>query len=146
MATLFFGQYVHPTQRLKSNTMKNKFLLSLGMIAISSSATFGLASRAAAFDVKAGPIWNNDDAKVKCPVATASHGAQWNGQWRTTVQGKESVCGAVKVFDVKAGPIWSNDDAKVKCPVAAASHNGKWNGQWRTTVQGKESVCSVVKG
>jgi hypothetical protein len=75
---------------------KNKFLLSLGTIIIGSSAFFGFCSQALAFDVKAGPIWNNDDAKVKCPVAAQSHKAQWNGQWRTTVPGKESVCGAVK--------------------------------------------------
>lgn len=44
-------------------------------------------------DVKAGPIWNNDDAKVKCPVAAAAVNREWNGQWTTTVEGQESVCG-----------------------------------------------------
>lgn len=126
-------------------SMKNKFLLSLGTVIIGSSTVFGFCSQAFAFDVKAGPIWNNDDAKVKCPVAVQSHNAQWNGQWRTTVPGKQSVCGAYKVFDVKAGPIWNNDDAKVKCPVAVQSHDARWNGQWRTTVQGKQSVCGAVK-
>ena len=50
---------------------------------------------ALALDAKAGPIWNNDDAKVKCPAACAAIGGKWNGQWTTTVQGKESVCGCV---------------------------------------------------
>ncbi|MCW5313452.1 hypothetical protein GTQ43_06410 [Nostoc sp. KVJ3] len=47
-------------------------------------------------EVKAGPIWNNDDAKIKCPVAAAAVNRQWNGNWITTIWGKESVCGLVK--------------------------------------------------
>jgi hypothetical protein len=101
--------------------------------------TVGVKS-ASALDVKAGPIWNNNDAKVKCPVATAAVGGIWNGQWTTTVPGVMSVCG---VNDVKAGPIWNNNDAKVKCPVAATAAGGTWNGQWTTTVPGVMSVCGV---
>ncbi|MGB7711451.1 MAG: mannan-binding lectin [Microcoleus sp.] len=44
-------------------------------------------------DVKAGPIFSNDDAKVKCPVAAAAANGVWNGQWATTVPGTMSVCG-----------------------------------------------------
>jgi hypothetical protein len=44
-------------------------------------------------DVPAGPIWNNDDAKVKCPSICASYGGTWNGQWKTVVFGKLSVAG-----------------------------------------------------
>jgi hypothetical protein len=44
-------------------------------------------------DVPAGPIWNNDDAKVKCPFICASYGGTWNGQWKTVVSGKLSVAG-----------------------------------------------------
>ena len=43
-------------------------------------------------DIKAGPIWNQQDAETKCLVVAASHGGQWTGQWRTTVQGRMSVC------------------------------------------------------
>ena len=43
-------------------------------------------------DVNAGPIWSREDAKTKCPVVAASQGGQWTGEWRTTVQGKMSVC------------------------------------------------------
>lgn len=32
------------------------------------------------FDAKAGPIWNNNDAKIKCPSTCASYSSQWNGQ------------------------------------------------------------------
>jgi len=49
-------------------------------------------------NIQAGPIWNNDDAKVKCPVVAAAARGVWNGQWRTTVPGKMSVCG------LNAGP------------------------------------------
>jgi len=101
--------------------------------------TVGVNS-ASALEVKAGPILSNEQAKLKCPVATAAVGGTWNGQWRTTEWGKMSVCG---VDWVNAGPIWSNDDAKVKCPVAAAAAGGSWNGQWKTTVPGVMSVCGV---
>lgn len=112
---------------------------------------FGFAGQALALDVQAGPIWNNDDAKVKCPVAAQVYDAKWNGQWTTTVPGKMSVCGTDLVHapkigvpgDAFAGPIWNNDDAKVKCPVAAAAANAVWNGQWATTVLGKMSVCGL---
>jgi uncharacterized lipoprotein YajG len=125
--------------------MKKKFLLSVGTVIIGSSAIFSFCSQASAFDVKAGPIWNNNDAKVKCPVAARAHNGRWNGQWRTTIPGKQSVCGVYQVFSVKAGPIWNNNDARVKCPVAARAHNGRWNGQWRTTIPGKQSICGVVR-
>jgi len=46
-------------------------------------------------DVNAGPIWNNDDAKVKCPRTCDSVGLQWNGNWFTNDPGKNSVCGCV---------------------------------------------------
>lgn len=115
------------------------------------SVVFGFASNAFALDVNAGPIWNNDDAKVKCPVAAQVYSAQWNGQWTTTAPGKMSVCGTNLSFlpkvgvpgDVSAGPIWNNEDAKVKCPVAAAAANGAWNGQWTTIISGEKSVCGV---
>jgi Mannan-binding protein len=131
--------------------MKNKFLLSLGTVIIGSYAVFGFSSQAFALDVKAGPIWNNDDAQVKCPVAVQVYNAQWNGAWTTTVWGIMSVCGTNLNFlpniglpgDVNAGPIWNNDDAQVKCPVAAAAANGVWNGQWVTTIPGRMSVCGV---
>lgn len=34
-------------------------------------------------DVIAGPIWNNEDATVKCPIVCASYGGEWTGQWHT---------------------------------------------------------------
>lgn len=46
-------------------------------------------------DVKAGPIWNNGDAQMKCPSVCQKAGGKWNGQWNTTVPGKMSVCGCV---------------------------------------------------
>jgi hypothetical protein len=49
-------------------------------------------------DVLAGPIWSNDDAKLKCPAICASYGGQWNGQWKTVVEGKMSVCGCTFHF------------------------------------------------
>lgn len=58
--------------------------------------TFPLPSVATtATDVNAGPIWNNDDAKVKCPKVCTNANATWNGQWKTTVPAQQSVCGCL---------------------------------------------------
>lgn len=40
----------------------------------------------------AGPIWNNDDAKVKCPRSCAADNSTWNGNWRTTIANVLSEC------------------------------------------------------
>lgn len=42
--------------------------------------------------VEAGPIWSQSDAERKCPEVATANGGTWNGQWRTTVPGKMSVC------------------------------------------------------
>jgi FtsP/CotA-like multicopper oxidase with cupredoxin domain len=44
-------------------------------------------------DQLAGPIWSNEDAKTKCQKACQFDNATWNGQWKTTIQGRMSVCG-----------------------------------------------------
>ena len=46
-----------------------------------------------AFDVEAGPIWNQRDAESKCPRTCQGVSAAWNGQWTTTIPGTMSVCG-----------------------------------------------------
>jgi Mannan-binding protein len=43
-------------------------------------------------DVEAGPIWNQSDAQTKCPQVAKAIGGAWDGQWRTTVPGRMSVC------------------------------------------------------
>jgi hypothetical protein len=53
----------------------------------------GAGTTSYTMDVPAGPIWNNDDAKLKCPAICASYGGTWNGQWKTVVDGKLSVAG-----------------------------------------------------
>lgn len=104
-------------------------------------------------DVLCGPIWNNDDAKKKCPIICATYNGQWNGQWKTIVEGKMSVCGCTMdtehpgtqklKLNILAGPIWNNDDAKEKCPIICAAHGGKWTGAWHTPDEtwGTMSVC-----
>lgn len=92
---------------------------------------------ALAFDVNAGPIWNNNDAQSKCPAVCG--GLKWNGQWTTTVPGQMSVCGTQQGVDVPVGPIWNNTDAQTKCPAQLSKVT--WSGQWTTTVWGRMSVC-----
>jgi len=43
-------------------------------------------------NVIAGPIWNNEDAKGKCPRVCNSVGLKWDGNWFTFDPGKNSVC------------------------------------------------------
>jgi hypothetical protein len=105
-------------------------------------------------DIPVGPIFSNDDAQQKCPIACAAHLGTWNGQWTTVIEGQMSVCGCTYqvprggssqfTIDIIAGPIFSNDDAKVKAPIACASYGGTWNGQWTTVVEGKMSVCGCT--
>jgi Mannan-binding protein len=64
-------------------------LLSFALVAGLASTAFAQAR-----DVNAGPIWNQADADAKCPRVCRPP-ARWNGQWRTTVQGKMSVCGCI---------------------------------------------------
>ena len=42
--------------------------------------------------IEAGPIWSNADAAKKCDEVAKRNGGIWNGQWRTTVPGRMSVC------------------------------------------------------
>jgi len=105
------------------------------------------AASAHACDVNAGPIWNQQDAEKKCPDTCTQAGyTGWNGNWKTTVPGKMSVCGCVVDKDVDAGPIWNQADANKKCPNVCKNDGGTWNGQWKTTVPGKMSVCGCSNG
>jgi hypothetical protein len=45
-------------------------------------------------EVNVGPIWNQPDAETKCRNACQPP-EHWNGQWRTTIPGRMSVCGCV---------------------------------------------------
>jgi len=97
--------------------------------------------------LEAGPIWNNDDARGKCPRVADRVGGIWNGHWVTTVQGQMSVC-AVQLtrpvsVDIEAGPIWNNADAARKCAAVADEFDGQWTGNWVTTVPGAMSVCNI---
>jgi len=98
---------------------------------------------ARAFDIEAGPIWDNNDANAKCPRICS--GLKWNGQWLTTIPNQMSVCGtepavpAGNSVSVPVGPIWNQQDANTKCPGGLAKVT--WSGNWATTQPGKMSVC-----
>ena len=106
-----------------------------------------------AVDIPAGPIWNDQDEKVKAPIIAAAHGGRWTGHWKTVVPSRMSVVNIEFdtsqkgqnqiVLDVVAGPIWNDQDAKLKAPVVCASYGGEWTGEWHTPKEtwGKMSVC-----
>ncbi len=48
------------------------------------------AEQTLARDVPAGPIWNNADARQKCPAVCGER--RWDGNWHTTIPGVMSVC------------------------------------------------------
>ena len=52
-------------------------------------------------DVDAGPLFNQQEAEAKCPGVCKGQGQVWNGQWTTTVQGQQSVCGCCTVKSVE---------------------------------------------
>lgn len=81
-----------------NQSIKKKSLLLLSALIIGGSSVLGFTSQASAKDVKAGPIFSNNQAKTVCPGVCNTLGApwKWNGQWRTTVQNRASVCGCVK--------------------------------------------------
>lgn len=42
--------------------------------------------------IEVGPIWNQSDAEMKCRNKAREMRGEWTGQWRTTIQGRMSVC------------------------------------------------------
>jgi hypothetical protein len=133
---------------------KNRLIadnLAAGAVLLCLVLPFAARAQTRTISVEAGPIWNQADAQRKCPQVAKANGGTWNGQWRTTVPGRMSVCelglppsrGRYVVEVIEAGPIWSQSDAEKKCPEVAKANGGTWNGQWRTTVPGKMSVCEV---
>ena len=128
-------------------THTKRSFLKVGLAATLACSIFVPIASAKNVAIQAGPIWNQQDANVKCKRLARSVKGVWTGHWWTTQQGKMSVC-SIKIGGVKkaiqAGPIWSQKDAKVKCPRLARSVNGKWTGHWWTTQQGKMSVCQIL--
>lgn len=106
----------------------------------------------AEFDMKAGPILHDNEAKIKCESACS---LKFNGNWVTTVEGKMSICSGTNtaadgknyiIMDatggLEAGPIWNNGEAKAKCD--SAFDKVEWNGHWRTTEQNVMSTCTCT--
>lgn len=137
-----------------------KFLLSLGVAIISGSSILGFATQAFALPIKAGPIWNNQDAKEKCPIATSIYNVKWNGTWRTTEPGKMSVCGTnakslpslhkrYKITNSKTGALISpgsiegHSEAKKKCNIVAAAVDGTWTGAWAMAFNSNHASCRI---
>ena len=99
-------------------------------------------------DVEAGPLFNDGEAKTKCPTLCTAP-AHWNGAWRTTKKAVMSVCSCEDppppvIRTVVTGAIKSNIDAKTKC-VKACKAPLQWNGAWRTTKPGKAASCDCIE-
>ncbi len=121
---------------------KATLLLTVLIVLILAPGAFAQECHPGTADVDAGPIWDQADANKKCPTTCSNNNGTWNGQWKTTVPGKMSVCGCQMCCkDVDAGPIWNQADAEKKCPATCADAKGVWNGQWKTTEPGEMSVC-----
>ncbi|MDQ0504551.1 mannan-binding lectin [Xanthobacter agilis] len=110
-------------------------------------------SHGRAVEIEAGPIWNDADAAGKC--ARVCGGMNWwNGQWRTTISGRQSVCGCVwdrsqnprggTIIPVDAGVIWNEAEAETICPRICGGSD-RWDGNWRTLSPGR-STCDCRMG
>lgn len=111
------------------------------------------AAGGAAKDVDAGWIFNDGDAKVKCPMMCSSAGGTWDGKWKQTGTWSDT-CSCklsgggsqpAKTKDIKAGPIWNDADADTKCPAVCTSHNATWTKNWVTTKEGEMSTCECQR-
>ncbi len=74
---------------------KNRLIadnLAAGAVLLCLALPFAALAQTRTISVEAGPIWNQADAQRKCPQVAKANGGTWNGQWRTTVPGKMSVC------------------------------------------------------
>ena len=133
--------------------MRLVHLLSIVFVCAAASL---LPPAAQARDIPAGPIWNDMDAKGKCPRVCQQNGdARWTGQWHTLTGTATSVCdcegGAspgllpIQAQWKEAGPLFSQFDAQNKCPgVCQQGGGGSWDGNWKTTQPGRMSVCSCM--
>ena len=72
----------------------------LALAAAPAQSPSGSAPEGASFDLPAGPIWNNDHARERCPqvleewlAANPGKQAEWTGHWVTVTAGEMSVCG-----------------------------------------------------
>lgn len=110
---------------------KSLALFGLSITTIYTSMMLGAATPASAKDIKAGPIWNNEDAQVKCPVAAAAVGGKWNGQWRTTIWGKESVCSVDK--KPSSDKVAVNGRNVTAVGFAKGGYIALGNGNWKET-------------
>ena len=76
--------------------MQTNRLIALNLAACAALLYLALPSAAWAqtrtISVEAGPIWSQSDAEQKCPQVAKENRGTWNGQWRTTVPGRMSVC------------------------------------------------------
>jgi Mannan-binding protein len=120
--------------------MRGKFLLQAASVV---AFALTMSGGAIAFDMQAGPIFNQQQANETCPKVCT---VKWNGQWTTTVPGQMSVCGAQPYQpglqgygSIPVGPIFNQQEADTKCPAGLAKV--KWGGQWTTTVPNQMSVC-----
>lgn len=112
-------------------------------------------SASIANEVDAGWIFNDDDAKMKCPMMCSSAGGTWNGKWKQTgtwsdsctcnTSGNSSGNKPAKTKNIKAGPIWNDMDADTKCPAVCTSHSATWTKNWVTTKEGEMSTCECQR-
>lgn len=70
--------------------MFSRLVRGLALLVAMAVTITGLPATGSARNVQAGPIWDNADARAKCPGVCGKH--RWDGNWHTTVPGIMSVC------------------------------------------------------
>jgi hypothetical protein len=77
------------------NTLSSRSFVASTLAAFGAALLVAGSASAEVRPVNAGPLWNNAHANRTCPGVCTRAGATWNQQWRTTVQGRMSVCDCV---------------------------------------------------
>ncbi|RCJ38861.1 hypothetical protein A6769_07425 [Nostoc punctiforme NIES-2108] len=84
-----------------SKKFRKRLLLPFSSLIVCYLVLVGFSGKTFAIDFPAGPISNNNKAKEECPKVCRNHHYHWHGQWKTTVPGRESVCGCGWALDKK---------------------------------------------
>ena len=135
--------------------VRTLFVVLIGLILLATPTT--------AEWIDAGPIRSDFDAQWKCPKACGN--GKWDGNWKTTQEGKMSVCSCPGMSrssksatteqsrvkpqrvsagkkkskgGVDAGSVWNDMMAEQRCPAACKSR--KWDGRW-SYIDISHSIC-----
>lgn len=105
-----------------------------------------------AYEIPAGPIWNDSDAARKCPQTCGNNRLGWTGGWRTTQPGKMSVCSCAGDAGVASGPGSSCSvppnkqcaGCSISCPAGLIAHCKQGDPEFITMHCPTDAKCTCI--